>query len=295
MSEQERVARAFEDERTRLRAIAGRMLGSTSEADDVVQETWLRLSRSNPDEIENLPGWLTTVASRICLDHLRARNARREHSIDVDPERPLEIVSDDDPEGDVLQADAIGSALRVVLDRLSPPERVAFVLHDSFGVPFEEIAPIIGRSTVATRQLASRARRKVSGGDMDVVDASSGDLAVIDAFLAASRNGDMVALLNVLAPDVAVHADATAASFGVDAVTEGNESVARFFNGRAAAAFLATINGRVAAVWMMHGAPRVAFEFTIVDGSIERIDLVGDPARLEAMEYELLPDHRRNS
>jgi RNA polymerase sigma-70 factor (ECF subfamily) len=288
MSELEHLAARFEDERGRLTAIAGRMLGSSSEADDAVQEAWLRLSRANAGEIENLGGWLTTVTSRICLDLLRARTSRREDSLDVGETPHIQVAATDSPEDEAVLADAVGSALMVVLDRLSPAERVAFVLHDSFSVPFEEIAPILDRTPAATRQLASRARRKVQASSHDAVAPDSADLAVIDAFLAASRNGDLVGLLNVLAPNVLVHADATAVSFGVSAVTEGNESVARFFNGRAAAAFLARIDGGLGAVWMAQGAPRVAFHFVIADGMIQRIDLVGDPERLAGMTYELV-------
>ncbi|MCC6704477.1 MAG: sigma-70 family RNA polymerase sigma factor [Thermomicrobiales bacterium] len=293
MSDQDRLARAFEAERERLRAIAGRMLGSAHEADDAVQEAWLRLSRANAAEIENLGGWLTTVTSRICLDQLRARTVRREEPIDAAPDRPVEIAAPDDPEAESLLAESVGAAVLVMLDRLSPAERVAFVLHDMFSAPFDEIGLILDRTPATARQLASRARRKVRGAEpAPATDAS--DLAVIDAFLTASRNGDLAGILNVLAPGVAVYADATAAAYGVDAITEGNELVARFFNGRAAAAFLARIEGTYGAVWMMHGAPRVAFHFTIDDGVIERIDLVGDPERLAAMEYELVTGSRRS-
>ncbi len=291
MSVHDELADRFEAERPRLRSIASRMLGSDHEADDVVQETWLRLSRNGGNGIDNLPGWLTTVLSRICLDQLRARVGRNQ--IPLDDERgDLELPASDDPEADAVLADAVGSALLVMLDRLTPAERVAFVLHDSFGVSFDEIAPIVGRTPATTRQLASRARRKIAGATPQPVT-SADDLVLIDAFLTASRNGDMAALVGVLAQGVAVHADATAASYGVEPVVNGVERVAEFFNGRAAAAFLARIGDRYGAIWMMQGKPRVAFHFTVRDGVIERIDLVGDPERLGAMDYELVHDNRR--
>ena len=287
MAEQDQLALTFEAERPRLRTIAGRMLGSLHEADDVVQETWMRLSRADLSDIANLPGWLTTVSSRICLDQLRARNARQHDSLDASVSPAAEIEAPDDPEAETALNDAVGSALMVLLERLSPTERVAFVLHDSFGLPFEEIAPIVGRTPATTRQLASRARRKVSGAE-PIASTDPDDLVLIDAFLSASRNGDMVALLSVLAPEVVLVADAVAASFGVEPRVAGNERVANFFNGRAAAAFLARIDGGYGAIWMVHGEPRVVFEFSIEEGSIRRIDLVASPDRLATLNYELL-------
>lgn len=292
MSVHEELADRFESERPRLRSIASRMLGSEHEADDAVQEAWLRLSRTDPAGIENLSGWLTTVVSRICLDHLRARSARNLVSLDDDERAGMDVPAADDPEADAVLADSVGSALMVLLDRLSPAERVAFVLHDSFGVSFDEIAPIVGRTPATTRQLASRARRKVTGAAPQPAK-SANDLVVIDAFLTASRNGDMAGLLSVLAPGVSVHADATAASYGVEPVVDGHERVAAFFNGRAAAAFLARIGDGYGAIWMVQGKPNVAFHFSVTDGVIERIDLIGDRENLAAMDYELVRDNRR--
>jgi RNA polymerase sigma-70 factor (ECF subfamily) len=286
MPDQHQLAAQFEAERGRLQAIASRMLGPSGEADDVVQEAWLRLNRSDTDEIGNLPGWLTRVTSRLCLDHLRSRTSRRETSLDYPGAD--QVPAFDDPEADAVLADSVGTALMLVLDRLTPAERVAFVLHDSFAIPFEEIAPILDRTPAATRKLASRARRKVQADSHDSLPPGSGDLVVIDAFLAAARTGDMAALLHVLAPGVTVHADATAVTFGVDAITEGNDRVAGFFKGRAAAAFPARIDGGYGAIWMARGAPRVAFHFTIDGDIITRIDLVANPERLDAMKYELI-------
>lgn len=292
MSVIDELANRFEAERPRLRSIASRMLGSEHEADDAVQETWLRLSRTDVSDVENLPGWLTTVVSRICLDHLRSRSSRNHVSLDDDERGEIDAPSADDPEADAVLADEVGSALLVLLDRLSPAERVAFVLHDSFGVSFEVIAPIVGRTPATTRQLASRARRKVTGASPQPAT-SANDLVLIDAFLTASRNGDMAGLLSVLAPGVSVFADATAASYGVEPVVDGHERVAAFFNGRAAAAFLARIGDGYGAIWMVKGKPNVAFHFTVTDGVIERIDLIGDHGELTTMDYELVHDNRR--
>lgn len=289
MRDQDWLAGQFEAHRGHLRAVAFRMLGSMSEADDAVQEAWLRLSRSDTSDVANLGGWLTTVVGRIALDVLRSRGIRREESWD---ERPLEPVDDDDgpddPESHALLADAMGSALLVVLDTLTPSERLAFVLHDLFGVSFEDIGPIVGRNAVTARQLASRARRRVQGA------ASSGamDLArqrrVVDAFLAASRGGDFSALLSLLDPDVVLRADATAVLSARAAPTapqfeaelHGADAVARTFVGRAQAAQPALVDGVAGATWAPGGVPRVTFAFRIVDGRIVEIDVVADPAKL---------------
>ena len=198
----------FEASRKHLRGIALRMLGNVHEAEDAVQETWLRLARSDTSDVENLPGWLTTVVSRICLDMLRARTARAEETIDPD----FDVVSDDDPEQDILRVDAVGVAMLVLLDRLTPSERLAFVLHDLFDVPFEDIAPILDKTPDAARQLASRARRRVRGGEADA--ASADRRGIIETFLVAARGGDMTALLQVLDPDVVFRADAAAMKLG---------------------------------------------------------------------------------
>lgn len=271
----------FEENRTQLRAVAYRMLGSVSEADDAVQEAWLRLSRSDARQVENLAGWLRTVVSRICLDMLRSRASRREEPWDAGPPEPAAAAeAEADPEHQAVLADSVGPALLVVLETLSPAERLAFVLHDMFGVPFDEIAPIVERSPEATRQLASRARRRVRGasptGDPDRVRQRQ----VVEAFLAASRDGDFEALLAVLDPDVVLRADAAAVAMGATAEVRGAAAVAETFRGRARAARPALVDGAPGLVWMHEGRPQVAFHFDVADGTILAIDLIADPERL---------------
>jgi RNA polymerase sigma-70 factor (ECF subfamily) len=292
-NEHDWLAGQFEENRAHLRAVAYRMLGSQSEAEDAVQESWLRLSRADTGEIENLGGWLTTVVARVCLDMLRKRAARREESLSVEQEsapRPLISQDGSNPEDQALLADAVGLALLVVLDTLNPAERLAFVLHDLFDVPFEEIAPIVGRTPTAARQLASRARRRVRRAEpAETEDANlSGQRAVIDAFLAASRNGDFAGLLAALAPDVVLRADDAVVSVGAAREARGAEAVARQFSGRARDAHPALINGAVGLVWAPGGLPRVVFAFTIKDGKIVAIEMLGDPARLGAMTVRML-------
>src|SRR2546430_4196538 len=260
VDERDTLERPFEESRPHLRAVAYRMLGSLSEADDAVQEAWLRLSRSDRSEVENLKGWLTTVVARVCLDMLRSRKARPEDP--VGPQVPDPIVGREgpiDPEQEALLADSVGLALLVVLDRLNPAERLAFVMHDMFAVPFDEIAPIVGRSPTAARQLASRARRRVQGA-ATVPDA---DLTlqreVVDAFLAASRGGNFDALLAVLDPDVVVRADSAAVRMGASREVRGAAAVAKTFSGRARAAQPALVDGAVGLVWAPGGRLRVVF------------------------------------
>ncbi len=275
------LAARFEQSRARLHAVALRMLGSRSEADDAVQEAWLRLSRQG-ERIDNLGGWLTTVVSRIALDMLRARKSRRE-------ETALPQIADTvDPERDLMLADAMGSALLVVLDTLAPAERLAFVLHDLFGVSFEEIGPIVARSQEAARQLASRARRRVQGQGARDADREK-QREVVDAFLAASRGGDFSALLAVLDPDVVVRADATAASFGAAREMRGAEQVARAFLGRAAGARALVVDGMPNAAWVVKGAPKVVFEFVVEGGKIVSFDLRGDADFIALAQIEGLP------
>src|SRR5712671_6740213 len=231
MDEHEWLAERFEENRTHLRAVAYRMLGSLSEADDAVQESWLHLSRSDTSGVENLGGWLTTVVARVCLDMLRSRNSRREEPLDMHVPEPIVSREDGiDPEHEALLADSVGLALLVVLNTLNPAERLAFVLHDLFAVPFDEIAPIVGRSPTAARQLASRARRRVQGGatvpDVDLTR----QRAVVDAFLAASRGGDFDALLALLDPDVVLRADAAAVQMGSAPEVLGAAEVAATFS-----------------------------------------------------------------
>jgi RNA polymerase sigma-70 factor, ECF subfamily len=281
MSDLDVLARQFEDNRPHLRTVAQRILGSPHEADDAVQEAWVRLSRTDTDDVSNLTGWLTTVVSRVCLDMLRSRTARRE-----DPaELPETVVGDAaDPEHEAVMADAIGPALLLVLDTLSPGERLAFVLHDMFAVPFPQIAEIVGCSPAAARQLASRGRRRVQGSPAADDDASR-RRQIVDAFLEASRGGNFAALLSLLDPDVEVRADAAGARMGAAALIRGADAVAETFSGRAQAALPALIDGAPGAVWSVRGEPRVVFAFTIGDdGRITAIDMLADPDTVGGME-----------
>ena len=292
----------FERHRPQLRAVAYRMLGSLSEADDAVQEAWLRLERSDTAAVENMRGWLTTVVARVCLDFLRARRARREAPAGDRLPDPIVTPEDgSDPEHEALLADSVGLALLVVLETLTPAERLAFVLHDMFDVPFEEIAPIVGRSPAAARQLASRARRRVRGG----APVPEPDLArqrqVVDAFLAASRAGDFEALVEVLDPDVVFRADRgrLAAAAGVPAVVRGAAGVARQVLTRGApfapAARPVLVNGAAGLVVAPRGRPVAVIGFTVAAGRIVEIDAVFDPDRLGALAYETTTTNRRDS
>jgi RNA polymerase sigma-70 factor (ECF subfamily) len=289
VDEQQALAELFERERPRLNGAAYRMLGSATEAEDAVQETWLRLSRTDTASVNNLGGWLTTVVARVCLDMLRARTNHRE--------QPLDDLSDlagpvPDPEQEALLADSLGAALLVVLETLPPPARVAFVLHDLFGVPFETIAPILDRSTDATKQLASRARRRVQGAPVPEARKQR-QRAIVEAFLAASRDGDFAALLSLLDPEVVLRADqdaveSAAANRAAGAPplareVRGARAVADAFAGRARAARLASIDGWPGAAFAPGGTPRAAFTFTVEHGRIRAIEVVSNPASLEAL------------
>jgi len=296
--EREWLAQQFEAQRTHLRSVAYRLLGSPSEADDAVQESWLRLSRSDASGIENLGGWLTTVVARVSLDMLRSRATRREESLSADgadEEYPLSgpILSHEggiNPEEEALLADSVGLALLVVLETLTPAERLAFVMHDVFSVPFDEIAGIVGRSPTAARQLASRARRRVQGA-ATIPDADfTQQRTVVDAFLAASRGGDFGALLALLDPDVVLRVDGAAADMGASGGIRGAEAVARQFAGRAQVARVALLDGAVGAVWAVSGEPRVVFNFTLAHGKIVAIDLIADPERLRQLDPAILDD-----
>ncbi len=291
MDEHDWLAAQFETERPHLRAVAYRMLGDLTEADDAVQESWLHLSRSGTSGVENLGGWLTTVVARVCLDMLRSRKSRREEPLGEDlPEPIMSREGGIDPEHEALLADSVGLALLVVLDTLNPAERLAFVLHDLFAVPFDEIAPIVGRSPTAARQLASRARRRVQGA-ATVPDADlTYQREVVDAFLAASRGGDFDALLAVLDPDVVLRADRAAVSAGASREVRGAAAVARQFSGRARFAQPALVNGAAGAVWAPGGRPRVVFGFTITRGKIVAIDILADPERLHQLDLAVLDD-----
>jgi RNA polymerase sigma factor (sigma-70 family) len=285
------LAERFETHRGHLRAVAYRMLGSVSEADDAVQEAWLRLSRADTSGVENLGGWLTTVVARVCLDMLRSRSSRREEPLDVQaPDPVLNREGGTDPEQEALLAEGVGLALLVVLDTLSPAERLAFVLHDMFAVPFDEIAPILGRTPGATKMLASRARRRVQGADAVPETDRSRQRAVVDAFLAASRNGDFDALLALLDPAVVLRSDEAAVLVGAAGEAHGAAAVAEQFSGRARAARPALIDGAAGAVWAPGGRPRVVFDFTIAGGKIVRIDILADPERLRQLDLTILDD-----
>jgi len=291
MNERDYLAERFEENRTHLRAVAYRVLGSSSEVDDAVQEAWLRLSRADTAGIDNLGGWLTTVVARVCLDMLRSRKSRREESFTADVPEPVATgKSGSNPEHEALLADSVGLALLVVLDRLTPAERLSFVLHDMFAVPFEEIAPIVGRSAEATRQLASRARRRVRGS----AAAPESDLVrqreVIDAFLAALRGGDFEGLLAVLDPDLVVRADAAVTS-GAPTEVRGaaawaNQAVA--FGQLARLVRPALVNGAIGVVMAPRGRLVRALTFKTANGKITEIEVIGDPARLGELDLSIV-------
>jgi RNA polymerase sigma factor (sigma-70 family) len=291
MDEREWLAERFEANRTHLRVVAYRMLGSTNEADDAVQESWLRLSRVDAAGIENLRAWLTTVVARVSLDMLRARNARREESFGARVPEPVVSPADGmNPEQEALVADSVGLALLVVLEALTPAERIAFVLHDMFSVPFEEIAAIVGRSPAAARQLASRARRRVRGA----APAPDADLAVqrrvVDAFLAAARAGDFDALVATLDADVVLRVDrGTRASLEVRGVA-AVAAQARTFAGFAGAARPALVNGAAGVVVVRRGRPFAVAGLTVAHGRIVEIDVLADPARVRDLELTVLGD-----
>jgi RNA polymerase sigma-70 factor (ECF subfamily) len=297
--ENEWLVERFEADRPRLQAVAYRLLGSAGEANDAVQEAWLRLSRADTSDVANLSGWLTTVVSRVCLDMLRSRRSRREEPLTPDGPSAgsgrAEFIPDaTDPEREAVLAESVGLAMLAVLQRLAPAERVAFVLHDVFGVSFDEIAGIVGRSPVAARQLASRGRRRVQGAPDD---GRAADLArqrdVVEAFFQASRAGDFQALLAVLDPDVVLRPDAEALRMGVrtgwiKSDLHGAEAVAARFAGQAQAAQVALIDGVPGAVWAAGGRPIVVFGFTVRDGKVVEIELAADAARLSRLKVEVL-------
>ena len=305
MDEHDLLAGRFEANRARLRAVAYRMLGSTGGADDAVQEAWLRLSRSSgtgSGDIENLGGWLTTVVARVCLDVLRSRRSRREESLEELPgvHVPDPVVGradGGDPEHEALLADSVGLALLVVLETLSPAERLAFVLHDTFALPFDEIAPIVGRSPAATRQLASRARRRVRGA-APVPDADLGrQREVVDAFLAASRDGDFGALIAVLDPDVVLRADygtgPPGLPEGASKVVRGSRAVAEqalTFSRFAPFARPALVNGLAGVVTAPGGEPLAVMGFTVARGKVVEIDILADPGRLRRLDLSAVLD-----
>jgi RNA polymerase sigma-70 factor (ECF subfamily) len=291
MGEQELLAERFEEQRTRLRAVAYRMLGSLSEADDAVQETWLRLSRSDTHEVQDLRAWLTTIVARVSLDMLRSRRTRRELPLGpYVPEPIVDSADGTDPEHEAILADSVGLALVVVLEMLSPAERLAFVLHDMFAVPFEEIAPIIDRSPTATRQLASRARRRVQKGTAPDTDLAA-QQEVVDAFLAAGRDGDFEALVAVLDPDVVLRQDFGVAGPGVSREVRGAEKVASqavVYTRLRLAVKPALINGTPGVVTFRDGEPFSVGAFTVRAGRIVELDFLADPERLRRLDLTVL-------
>lgn len=302
MDSEDFLAERFQANRNHLQSVAYRMLGSESEAEDAVQETWIRLSRSDTSAVDNLGGWLTTVLARVCLDMLRSRKSRQEHLLQVEvadsklAATPSESRSG--PEDEAILADSIGPALLVVLDTLAPAERLAFVLHDMFAMPFEDIAPIVKRTPTASRQLASRARRRVQGNASSVEADVARERSVVDAFLNASRNGDFEALIAVLDPEVVMHSDEASIkgaeankAKGAPALApeiRGAREVVEVMGGRALGAQVALIDGIAGAVWAYQGVPRLVFAFTIVEDRVTEIDIVADRAHVKEMQIELL-------
>lgn len=292
MSEAKDVTKLFESHRSHLHAVAYRMLGSASEADDAVQEAWLRLNRSNTSEVANFGGWVTTVVSRVCLDMLRSRRSRGEEALDAEVVEPI-AASKTDPEKDALLADSVGVALLVVLDTLSPAERVAFVLHDVFDLPFEEIAPIIDRTPEAARQLASRARRRVRRGETTNADLQSQRIAV-DAFLAALRAGDFERLLAVLDPELVLRMDVPHVARGAHRALSGAEVWARTamnaFPRYARFVQPALVNGSVGLVMAPGGKLSRAISFTVANGKITQVEIITDRDRLKQLDLSLLDE-----
>ena len=289
MDEHNWLAEQFEAERPHLRAVAYRMLGSLSEAEDAVQEAWLHLSRSDTSTVSNLGGWLTTVVARVCLNMLHARKLRREEPLEASVPAPITSHEGEiDPEQELLLADSVGLALLVVLDTLSPAERLAFVLHDIFAVPFDEIAPLVERSPTAARQLASRARRRVRGG-ANVQDAElAARREVVEAFLSAARDGNFDALLAVLAPDVVLRHDSTAIPAGVPGEIHGAAAVAKQFVGHARATQPALVNGSVGVVVAPRGRLLGVLDLRIRHGKITAITAISDPAHLRQLHLAVL-------
>ncbi len=292
MDDQDVLAERFEANRSHLRGVAYRMLGSLTEADDAVQEAWIRLSRSDATRVDNLRAWLTTVVARVCLNMLRSRKTRREGSLDTHVPDP--VVSPEegmDPEQEALLGDSVGLAMLVVLETLTPAERIAFVLHDVFAVPFDEIAPIVGRTPTATRQLASRARRRVQGAPVPDVDLD-GQWAVVDAFLAAARDGDFERLLGVLDPDVVVRSDGGAARPGLVSLVRGAPAVAAqamSFRRFAATSTRILVNGIPGGVaWSPDGSPFAVVALTVRGGKVVVIDVLADPDRLAELDLTVV-------
>jgi RNA polymerase sigma factor (sigma-70 family) len=295
MTESDWLAEGFEKNRARLRAVAYRMLGSLAEADDAVQETWLRLSRSDASGVDNLEAWLTTIVARVCLNVLRSRNARREEAIGVHlPDPVIDRADGTNPEDEAVLADSVGLALQVVLDTLAPAERLAFVLHDIFDVPFDQIAAMVGRSPATARQLASRARRRVRGADVHAPDSDVGrQREVVDAFFAAAHRGDFDSLVAVLDPDVVLRSDGGTARPDVSVVLRGPAAVADRTLMTADPSALkrpALVNGAAGVVITAVGQPVAVIGFTVSRGKIVEIDAIADPERLGRLDLTVLDD-----
>jgi RNA polymerase sigma factor (sigma-70 family) len=292
MDEPDALAERFEAHRGQLHAVAYRMLGSLSDADDAVQEAWLRLSRSDAGAIDNLEAWLRTAVSRLCLDMLRSRTSRREEPLDWHAETPTAAPAQEgDPEREALLLDSVGRAMLVVLAALAPAERVAFVLHDLFAVPFDEIAPVVGRTPATAKKLASRARRRVRGAPAVPKAELARQRGVVEAFLAAARRGDLDALLAVLAPDVVRRADPAVLQPGGQPVLSGADAVARqtlVLGPRARFAEPALVNGTVGAVIAPHGRLQLVLAVTVAAGRVTAYDVIADPARLARLDLAVL-------
>ena len=293
MSTPERVAELFEEHRAHLRAVAYRMLGSSSDAEDAVQESWFRLSRTDVSGVENLRAWLTTVVARVCLDMLRTRTSRREEPLDVHVPDPVITRADGDPESDAMLADSVGLALLVVLETLEPAERLAFVLHDVFGMTFDEIGPVVDRSPVAARQLASRARRRVQSKALNAAPDLQEQRRVVDAFLAAAREGDFERLVTVLDPDIVLRADGGART-GMSRIVRGADTVAAqaaTFSKSGLSNHIVLVNGSIGLVSRRpDGRVFSVMGFTIAGGKIVEIDILADPERLSRLDLSAL-DH----
>lgn len=289
MEQHQWLAEQFEANRSHLQAVAYRMLGSLAEANDAVQESWLNLTRTDATTIQNLGGWLTTVVAHICLDMLRSRKSRPEESLD-DATSERIPARETDPEQEALLADSVGLAMLVVLDTLTPAERLAFVLHDVFALPFEDIAPVLERSEAATRQLASRARRRIQGTAVTTDTNLAEKRAVVEAFLAASREGSFDALLAVLDPDAVFRADAAAVMAGAKPEVHGATKIGQFFVGRAQTARPVLINGSVGVMVAPYGRLLLVLQFTVNAGKIAEIRAVADPIQLHQLHLAILPD-----
>ncbi len=289
MDNNQGLAEQFEANREHLQAVAYRMLGSFSEANDAVQEAWLRLNRTDTSGVDNMGGWLTTVVARICLDHLRSRKAQREDALDEVADETLPSRDHEgDPEQEALLADSVGLALLVILDTLSPTERLAFVLHDIFAMSFEEIAPIVGRSEPATRQLASRARHRVQGAEMVREANLTYQRDLVNAFLKAAREGSFDTLLAVLDPDVVFRVDHAAVAPGWPSEAHGAADVARLFSGSAQIARAALVDGSMGVVVPFQGKVAFVFNLALNDSKIAEISVIGDPERIKQMEIFIL-------